>query len=127
MGNTTPPRLPPPLRSTMGLSGALGLIFAWCARAAMVVIGALFVFAVLFWVVVAILFSLIAGWIRGRPSTVSLLWRQYRDLMRRRWPHTSGAHPSSTPRADATERTATDPGGVEDVPWRDVPGDDAHR
>lgn len=117
-------RLPPPYaRSSMGFSGALGLLFAWCAWMVMALLGVLFIFAVLFWVAVAIVFSLVAGWIRGRPSTVSLLWRQYRDLMKRRWPHTPGAHPSATPRADATPGSGTTD-GVEDVSWHDVHDDD---
>lgn len=113
---------PPPMRSSMGFGGALGLIFSWFAWIAMVMVGALFVLAVLFWVAVAILFSLVSGWITGRPSTVALLWRQYRDLMKRRWPHTPGARPSATPRADATPGSGR-ADGVEDVNWHDVPDD----
>lgn len=123
-----PPRPPlppmPPNPSASPLESAVGWLLAWIGWALVALVGLVFIASLLLWVVVLVAFSVIAGWITGRPSTVALLWRHYRDLMRGRWPQTPGKKRSTTPRADAVQATAPDD-TVQDVHWRDVP-DDKH-
>lgn len=114
------PSLPQPSGfSAAPLGGIVGWIVAWMGWMLVALVGLVFIASVLIWLLVLIAFSLIRGWITGRPSTVALLWRHYRDLMRGRWPQTPGKKRSTTPRADAVQATTADD-SVQDVNWRDV-------
>jgi len=100
----------------------MGRIFAWMTWALFAMMGFMFLFVLLFWLAVMALFSLVVGLITGRPSTVGMLWRQYRDLARQRWPRPPSGQASATPRADAAGGTTDSAAGerVQDVAWRDV-------
>ena len=114
-----PSLLPPSGYSAAPLGGILGLIVAWIGWMLVALVGLVFIVSVLIWLALLIAFSLIRGWITGRPSMVALLWRHYRDVMRGRWPQTPGAKRSTTPRADAVRAASADD-SVQDVNWRDV-------
>jgi len=114
-------QLPPPSSAGGGafervMARLLGLL-VWLMLAAMALVFAL---SLAVWLVVMVLVSLVASVFTGRPAAVTVLWRRYRELTRRRWPQRPDA--SSTPRADAASATgAARPTGVEDVAWREVP------
>lgn len=114
----TPSGLPP----GGGAGGSLmGRILAWMTWALFAMMGLMFLFVLLFWLAVMAVFSLVAGLVTGRPSTVGMLWRQYRDLARQRWPRPPSSAASATPRADAaTGATPPSDERVQDVTWRDV-------
>lgn len=106
--------------------GVMGRIFAWATWAIFAMLGLMFLFVLLFWLGVAAAFSLLAGLITGRPSTVGTLWRQYRAMAQRRWPQRpdrAAQRASATPRADAASgpASAAAQSGVQDVAWRDLP------
>ncbi|WP_423460854.1 hypothetical protein [Ottowia sp. VDI28] len=112
-------QLPPPY--ARGSSGTLERIVArvigvaiWAMLALM---GLVFAISLFIWLVVAVVASLFTG----RPATVTLLWRRYRDMTRQRWPGRQQAA-SNTPRADAASATGESaPVPVQDVSWRDIP------
>lgn len=124
MSDPRRPLLPPAsdAASASPLGAILGGLIAWLGWALVALVGLVFIASLLVWVVILVAFSVIAGWVTGRPSTVALLWRHYRDLMRGRWPQPPGRKRSATPRADAVQATAPDD-SVQDVRWRDVPDD----
>lgn len=99
------------------VAGIMGLM-VWATLAFM---GLIVAASLLIWVAVAIVFSLISSLFTGRPATVTLLWRRYRDMTRQRWPARNAS--SNAPRADATAAAgAAKPlSRVEDVAWREVP------
>lgn len=100
------------------LSSRLIGLLVWAVLAA---IGLVFMLSLAIWLLVMVVFSLVASVFTGRPATVTLLWRRYRELARQRWPQRPGAASTSTPRADAAQATgAARPTGVEDVAWREV-------
>lgn len=99
----------------------MGRVLAWITWALFAMMGLMFLFVLLFWLAVMALFSLVAGLITGRPSTVGMLWRQYRDLARQRWPRSPNDPASATPRADAAAGSVANDHPVQDVAWRDVP------
>ncbi|MFT3777437.1 MAG: hypothetical protein QM772_04010 [Ottowia sp.] len=124
MNGTSSPSLPP------ASGGALDRFFArllgglvWAALALM---GLVFLASLLVWLAVMVVASLVSSLFTGRPATVTLLWRRYREMARQRWPRRPGAD-STTPRADATQATAAEPAAVQDVVWRDVPAEDDAR
>lgn len=108
-----------------GSSGTLERIIArligvavWAMLALM---GLVFAISLFIWLMVAIVASLLVSLFTGRPATVTLLWRRYREMTRQRWPGRQQAA-SNTPRADAASTTgesASTP--VQDVSWRDIP------
>lgn len=102
-----------------GAGGSLmGRILAWMTWALFAVMGLMFLFVLLFWLAVMAVVSLVSGLVTGRPSTVGMLWRQYRDMARQRWPKPPTGAASATPCADAADRPAGH--HVQDVAWRDV-------
>ena len=115
----------PPTASVSGsadsLMGRLLGALVWLTLAAF---GAVFALSLLIWLVVMVAVSLVGSLFTGRPATVTVLWRRYRDMTREvtrsRW---SPSPASSTPRADAAQATgaASDASGVQDVSWREVP------
>lgn len=97
------------------VAGIMGLM-VWATLAFM---GLIVAASLLIWLAVAIVFSLVSSLFTGRPATVTLLWRRYRDMTRQRWPARQAA--STTPRADATAASgASAPSSVQDVTWREV-------
>ena len=115
----------PPTASVSGsadsLMGRLLGALVWLTLAAF---GAVFALSLLIWLVVMVAVSLVGSLFTGRPATVTLLWRRYRDMTREvtrsRW---SPSPVSSTPRADAAQATgaASAQTSVQDVSWREVP------
>ena len=110
--------------------GALDRFFArllgWLVWASLALVGLVFLASLLVWLAVMVVVSLVSSLITGRPATVTLLWRRYREMARQRWPQRPAA--STTPRADAAEATgAAAPTTVQDVAWRDVPAEDDAR
>lgn len=106
--------------------GALDRFFArllgWLVWAFLALMGLVFLASLLIWLAVMVVASLVSSLVTGRPATVTLLWRRWREMARQRWPQRPGAQPSATPRADevaATGHGATD--GVQDVAWRELP------
>ena len=116
--------LPPPAPVSGGADGLLARVLGalvWLMLAALV---AVFALSLLIWLVVMVVVSLVGSLFTGRPATVTLLWRRYRDMTREvtrsRW---SPSPASSTPRADAAQATgaASAQTSVQDVSWREVP------
>ena len=117
--------LPPPASSrTNPLERLLSRIVGWLGWAVLMALGLVFVVSLLFWLLVMVVYSLVSGWITGRPATVTLLWQRYRAMARQHWPRRPAGQPaSSTPRADAAQATgASIDSGVQDVGWREVRG-----
>src|SRR5574337_563108 len=115
--------LPPSAASRANpLERLLGRVMGWLGSIVLMMLGLVFVVSLLFWLVVMVLYSLVAGWITGRPATVTLLWQRYRAMARQHWPRRPAGKPASTtPRADAAEATgASMATGVQDVGWREV-------
>ncbi|MDO5290690.1 MAG: hypothetical protein Q4F13_13820 [Pseudomonadota bacterium] len=88
-------------------------------------VGLVFALSLGIWLLVMLVVSLVRSVFTGRPAAVTLLWRQWREQTRQRWP---GARPgSATPRADAADATGASAQvperaiRVQDVAWRDVP------
>ena len=104
------------------LERLLGRVMGWLGWVVLMLLGLVFVVSLLFWLAVMVLYSLVAGWITGRPATVTLLWQRYRAMARQHWPRRPAGQPaSSTPRADAAQATgASMDTGVQDVGWREV-------
>lgn len=102
------------------LTRVLGAL-TWLTLAAL---GAVFALSLLIWLVAMVVVSLVSSVFTGRPATVTLLWRRWRDMTRDisrpRWPQRSG---NSTPRADTPSAAggADSVAPVQDVSWRDVP------
>lgn len=102
------------------VAGIMGLM-VWATLAFM---GLIVAASLLIWLAVAIVFSLVSSLFTGRPATVTLLWRRYRDMTRQRWPVSKAA--SNMPRADAASATgAAATSGVQDVAWREVSSENA--
>lgn len=94
-------------------------IMALMVWATLAIMGLIVAASLLIWLAVAIVFSLVSSLFTGRPATVTLLWRRYRDMTRQRWPARQAA--STTARADATGASgAPSTSGVQDVTWREV-------
>ncbi|MEZ5606379.1 MAG: hypothetical protein R3E52_04485 [Burkholderiaceae bacterium] len=115
--------LPPPAsqRSNV-LERLLATFVGWLGWAVLMALGLVFVVSLLFWLLVMVVYSLVSGWISGRPATVTVLWQRYRAMARQHWPRRPAGQPaSSTPRADAAQATgASMESGVQDVGWREV-------
>ena len=115
--------LPPPAsqRSNV-LERLLATLVGWLGWAVLMALGLVFVVSLLFWLLVMVVYSLVSGWITGRPATVTVLWQRYRAMARQHWPRRPAGQPaSSTPRADAAQATgASMDTGVQDVGWREV-------
>lgn len=115
-------QLPPPY--ARGSSGTLERIVArvlgvaiWATLA---LLGLVFAVSLFIWLAVAVIASLVVSLFTGRPATVTLLWRRYREMTRQRWPGRP-QQSSSTPRADAASATgAAEPSAAQDVSWREV-------
>lgn len=117
--------LPPPAASHANpLERLLGRVMGWLGWVVLMMLGLVFVVSLLFWLAVMVLYSLVAGWITGRPATVTLLWQRYRAMARQHWPRRPARQGTSpTPRADAAQATgAAMETGVQDVGWREVQG-----
>ena len=98
----------------------MGAVFGLLVWVMLATIGLVFAVSLLIWLVAMVLISLVRSLFTGRPASVTVLWRRYREMTRQRWPQRSAA--DSTPRADAASATgAVRPTGVEDVAWREVP------
>ncbi|MDO5626019.1 MAG: hypothetical protein Q4G71_15190 [Pseudomonadota bacterium] len=94
----------------------LGVV-VWLTLAA---IGLVFALSLAVWLLVMLVFSLVRSVFTGRPAAVTVLWRQYREMTRQRWPAARTASP--TPRTDAaTAHAPASQTGVQDVAWREVP------
>ena len=106
------------------LERLLGRVMGWLGWVVLMLLGLVFVVSLLFWLAVMVLYSLVAGWITGRPATVTLLWQRYRAMARQHWPRRPARQGTSpTPRADAAQATgAAMETGVQDVGWREVQG-----
>lgn len=106
------------------VAGVMGLV-VWATVAFM---GLIVAASLLIWLALAVVFSLVSSVFTGRPATVTLLWRRYRDMTRQRWPSSRPAA-SNTPRADAVSPHGASPAqagasgvdAVQDVSWREVP------
>ena len=117
--------LPPSAASHANpLERLLGRVMGWLGWVVLMMLGLVFVVSLLFWLAVMVLYSLVAGWITGRPATVTLLWQRYRAMARQHWPRRPARQGTSpTPRADAAQATrAAMETGVQDVGWREVQG-----
>lgn len=117
--------LPPPASARANpLERLLGRIMGWLGWAVLMALGLVSVVSLLFWLLVMVVYSLVSGWITGRPATVTLLWQRYRAMARQHWPRRPAGQPaSSTPRADAAQATgASMDSSVQDVGWREVRG-----
>ncbi len=120
--------LPPPAPVSGGADGLLARVLGALVWLMLAALGAVFALSLLIWLVVMVVVSLVGSLFTGRPATVTLLWRRYRDMTREvtrsRW---SPSPASSTPRADAAQATgaASDASGVQDVSWREVPASPA--
>jgi hypothetical protein len=79
------------------------------ARAGLILIGLLFAFFLLFWLLLMVLAGLLASLFTGRAPAVTMLWRNYRQKAGSHWPA------RRAPRAEAPQAK------VQDVSWRDVP------
>jgi len=113
---------PPPGSSGPGgvVARLLGLLL-WVVLA---LLGLAFALGLLLWLAAMTVISLVAALFTGRPAAVTLLWRRYREMTRQHWPQRPAA--SATPRADAAGATgASQPAGVQDVTWREVPAQPA--
>lgn len=101
--------------------GVLARVFAWLVWIMLALVGLGFLAMLLFWLILMAVVSLVAGLLTGRPSTVGMLWQQYRTMARNRWPRPPPQGGSRTPRADAARPDAESrPGQAQDVDWRDV-------
>jgi len=115
--------LPPPA-PVSGADGLLARVLGALVWLMLAALGAVFAFSLLIWLVVMVVVSLVGSLFTGRPATVTLLWRRYRDMTREvtrsRW---SPSPASNTPRADAAQATgaASAQTSVQDVSWREVP------
>ncbi len=108
--------------SSSALERIVASVMALLVWATLAFMGLIVAASLLIWLAVAIVFSLVSSLFTGRPATVTLLWRRYRDMTRQRWPSRPAA--STTPRADAAgAKGAAEPAGVQDVAWREVPSD----
>lgn len=117
-GYLSPPR---PSRSNP-IERLLGLIVGWLGWVVLMALGLVFVVSLLFWLLVMVVYSLVSGWVTGRPATVTVLWQRYRAMARQHWPRRPA---SNTPRADAAQATgASMDSGVQDVGWREVDAGD---
>ncbi len=116
--------LPPPAPVSGGADGLLARVLGALVWLMLAALGAVFALSLLIWLVVMVVVSLVGSLFTGRPATVTLLWRRYRDMTREvtrsRW---SPSPVSSTPRADAAQATgaASAQTSVQDVSWREVP------
>ncbi|HNI85119.1 MAG: hypothetical protein IT498_04530 [Rubrivivax sp.] len=116
--------LPPPAPVSGGADGLLARVLGALVWLMLAALGAVFALSLLIWLVVMVVVSLVGSLFTGRPATVTLLWRRYRDMTREvtrsRW---SPSPASSTPRADAAQATgaASAQTSVQDVSWREVP------
>ena len=116
--------LPPPAPVSGGADGLLARVLGALVWLMLAALGAVFALSLLIWLVVMVVVSLVGSLFAGRPATVTLLWRRYRDMTREvtrsRW---SPSPASSTPRADAAQATgaASAQTSVQDVSWREVP------
>ncbi len=116
--------LPPPAPVSGGADGLLARVLGALVWLMLAALGAVFAVGLLIWLVVMVVVSLVGSLFTGRPATVTLLWRRYRDMTREvtrsRW---SPSPASSTPRADAAQATgaASAQTSVQDVSWREVP------
>lgn len=114
-----------PHRSAHGSSGTLERIVArvigLAIWAMLALLGLVFAVSLFVWLVVAVVASLVVSVFTGRPATVTLLWRRYREMTRQRWPGRPQEAASTTPRADAATATgASAASPVQDVAWREV-------
>ncbi|HQD16436.1 MAG: hypothetical protein E6Q65_04235 [Ottowia sp.] len=120
--------LPPPASISGSADSLMGRLLGALVWLTLAAFGAVFALSLLVWLVVMVAVSLVGSLFTGRPATVTLLWRRYRDMTRemtrQRWPQRPA---SSTPRADAAQATgaASDASGVQDVSWREVPASSA--
>lgn len=116
--------LPPPAPVSGGADGLLARVLGALVWLMLAALGAVFALSLLIWLVVMVVVSLVGSLFTGRPATVTLLWRRYRDMTREvtrsRW---SPSPASSTPRADAAQATGAVSAqtSVQDVSWREVP------
>ena len=110
-------------QSSNPLERALARLLGFLSWAVLALLGLVFMFSLLVWVLIMALFSLVSGWITGRPSTVSQLWAGYRQMAGQRWPQ-SGRQGRTTPADDSHPAGAARPSAadVQDVKWRDLPG-----
>ena len=120
-------QLPPP--HAPGSSGTLERLVArllgFAIWATLALIGLVFAVSLFIWMAVAVVASLVVSLFTGRPATVTLLWRRYREMTRQHWPQRAQA--SSTPRADAASATGeAAPTKVQDVAWREVASPSEH-
>lgn len=116
-------QLPPPYARGSGgtLERIVSRVLAVAIWATLALLGLVFAVSLFVWLVVAVIASLVVSVFTGRPATVTLLWRRYRDMTRQRWPGRPQASASSTPRADAAAATgAAAASPVQDVSWREV-------
>ena len=113
--------LPPPAPVSGGADGLLARVLGALVWLMLAALGAVFALSLLIWLVVMVVVSLVGSLFTGRPATVTLLWRRYRDMTREvtrsRW---SPSPASSTPRADAAQAASAQT-SVQDVSWREVP------
>lgn len=114
-------QLPPPYnRNSSSLERIFSRVLGLMVWASLALVGLLFALSLLVWLAFGVVASLIMSVFTGRPATVTLLWRRYREMTRQRWPSRQPAA-SATPRADTASATgASVPTGVQDVSWREV-------
>ncbi|HNL42727.1 MAG TPA: hypothetical protein PKM77_10765, partial [Ottowia sp.] len=90
--------LPPPAPVSGGADGLLARVLGALVWLMLAALGAVFALSLLIWLVVMVVVSLVGSLFTGRPATVTLLWRRYRDMTREvtrsRW---SPSPASSTP------------------------------
>ncbi|HNN35245.1 MAG TPA: hypothetical protein PKH18_14575 [Ottowia sp.] len=116
--------LPPPAPVSGGADGLLARVLGALVWLMLAALGAVFALSLLIWLVVMVVVSLVGSLFTGRPATVTLLWRRYRDMTREVTRSRGSPSPaSSTPRADAAQATgaASAQTSVQDVSWREVP------
>lgn len=104
------------------LMARLLAVMVWFMLAA---VGLVFALSLGIWLLLLLLLSLVRSVFTGRPAAATLLWRQWREQTRQRWPGMRSG--SATPRADAADATGASGQMPEramraqDVAWRDVP------
>ncbi|WP_156909391.1 hypothetical protein [Ottowia thiooxydans] len=114
-------QLPPPYaRSSSTVERIVARVLGVMVWATLALVGLVFALSLLIWLAVGVVASLVMSLVTGRPATVTLLWRRYREMTRQHWPKRQAA--ATTPRADATSAAGgSEPAVVQDVSWREVP------
>lgn len=110
------------------LSRFFARLIAWLIWLALACIGLLFMLVLLGGFVLMLVYSLVKGWVTGRPSAPAQLWHAWRQMAGQRWAYTTGgARRSGGPEAPETPQQASAAArrsgaeSVQDVSWREVP------